>query len=780
MCPLPPISRFEDILDLAWDVLEGNPVAAEKFTRVLDALRLPQGKSPSANLFRKIEDGFRSLGHSAGLTKASYGAEGTSMLLMFRQQIPGPSPGTFSPCLLTPERFLPVASAALFLSASIDEDIRSLASLEDGLCGIGLANDLLAAGHQVLRGSDPRSFRSLVHFWGQDCGPDDGPARPPLPLPDPACPPGFTPPRKDPCWIDRHHCLFELLDAFRQARQQSRETYVIESLSDTNVCPGDTIMISGSNFGDTSGEVIFTSVSGGSVTGNVLSWSDTVISVRVPPNAGNGPVHLKVLERVITACSHSIPIHRQGNEIHIGVDNPVILALRANGQVNDICVEPGATIRVDWSATHNGVTILLEDQNGSVIETRSGLPATGVLSDFRAPNADSETRLRLTARVTSTCGSHELVREIRVTIVPVLQIEGVEFTQGVQRFWREGIVPNSIPTIAGKDTIMRVYVSCQRNGFAADEVEISGIVHVDGLPLFPINGITPISPAGNPFIQARRMDLIDRQETDHTLNFRIPAAWCSGTRNIRINIFTTENFCRFPISETLLTSRSWQQNPALRVRFVRIRDDSQNPATPRPTEEQCRFTVERAFDLIPSPATDIGPAWRPTWNTGLDFTGDDDDLRELLGDLNDEHNCNFWEWLWGWTGWTECPDDDGAIWVGFSRNFNRGMARRPGNTCISAVYQDTTGDTYTTLCGRTNILRIKTAHEIGHNLSMCHIDVGGALNACYDHPDDGALQDIPFDPYWNQTVPAGTTDFMGYGCPRWSSADSWQRMINFI
>ena len=111
-------------------------------------------------------------------------------------------------------------------------------------------------------------------------------------------------------------------------------------------------------------------------------------------------------------------------------------------------------------------------------------------------------------------------------------------------------------------------------------------------------------------------------------------------------------------------------------------------------------------------------------------------------------------------------------WVGISLNFNRGIAFAPGNTSISA--------NYTVANGQGAILRIKTAHEICHNLSMSHIDVGGAGGPFYDHPNSGSLQDVPFDPFWNQTVGAGVTDFMGYGNPRWSSADSWLRLINLI
>ena len=32
--------------------------------------------------------------------------------------------------------------------------------------------------------------------------------------------------------------------------------------------------------------------------------------------------------------------------------------------------------------------------------------------------------------------------------------------------------------------------------------------------------------------------------------------------------------------------------------------------------------------------------------------------------------------------------------------------------------------------------------------------------------DKGALDDVPFDPYWNEAVAGSVFDFMSYGCTR--------------
>ena len=227
-----------------------------------------------------------------------------------------------------------------------------------------------------------------------------------------------------------------------------------------------------------------------------------------------------------------------------------------------------------------------------------------------------------------------------------------------------------------------------------------------------------------------------------------------------------------PKASTSLTW-SWTNEPALRVRYVRIRDNRAAPTGTGqiPSVADADLTVRRAFDLLPSPPNDIGAAWRDPWVTTQAFNTNSG-LGALLADLTDEHECSAWEWAWAWTGATECPDDDHARWIGLTLPFNRGLSPTPGTTLMAAAYQAS--------AGQTAIPRITPAHELAHSLGFDHVNLtcGGASvgGPFYAHPNNGSVLDVPFDPFWNQAIGGTVQDFMSYGCTVWPSADSWNRL----
>jgi hypothetical protein len=250
---------------------------------------------------------------------------------------------------------------------------------------------------------------------------------------------------------------------------------------------------------------------------------------------------------------------------------------------------------------------------------------------------------------------------------------------------------------------------------------------------------------------------------------------CGGTRSLFA--FVVAGACGG--NQTTIASRlqqvTWQVEPPLRVRFVRLRDNRPAPAgtAALPTEDQARFTVRRAFDLLPTPPIDIAPAITATMDTTQDFTtlaG----LGSLLSDVDSNHDT--WEFLFSFLGITATPAQDHAFWIAFTTPFNRGLAGRPGNTCVAAIYTDA--------MGQGAIQRVTPAHEIAHNLEFMHVNqvcgtqtIGGPF---YAHPNNGTLLDVPFDPYWNQALGGTVQDFMSYGCSVWTSDDSWTRLQGAI
>src|SRR4029450_7761298 len=126
---------------------------------------------------------------------------------------------------------------------------------------------------------------------------------------------------------------------------------------------------------------------------------------------------------------------------------------------------------------------------------------------------------------TNRCGQVTARVKIRLRKWPKLAIEGLEVTQGIQVFWRPGVAWNSLATVAGKDTIVRVYVSVAMGGFMGDQLpQGTGTLNVGGPVRYPMNGTAPTGGAANPFITAKAKASINRTQTNDTLNFRIPAA----------------------------------------------------------------------------------------------------------------------------------------------------------------------------------------------------------------------------------------------------------------
>lgn len=116
-------------------------------------------------------------------------------------------------------------------------------------------------------------------------------------------------------------------------------------------------------------------------------------------------------------------------------------------------------------------------------------------------------------------------------------ITGTEFTQAIQ-YWNfpagqgTGSAPNnSIPLVAGKPTIVRVYpdVIVRRDRFNIPN-QVTGSLHVSNQA-----GTISLSPLGGP-ITAQAASLIDRASLGDTINFRIPWQFCYGEITCRIRI----------------------------------------------------------------------------------------------------------------------------------------------------------------------------------------------------------------------------------------------------
>jgi hypothetical protein len=635
---------------------------------------------------------------------------------------------------------------------------RGLVRTLDGLMPLDLVSALTPA---VLDGDDraTRLLSAVLDRFSLDLKPV-GP-------PDPEVPPlldllKFVPfDRRE--WLERVGCV---LDGYHQLRHLTPlvNPYVINSIGPAGTCPGKTVTITGSGFGSQPQKVVFPTV-GGPVETQASTWSDTQIEVVVPADTICSDVRLVIPAGTARACGgQTVDVYKPASGTPYfdgGITH--ISRFTGNGASANLRVDPKATINFAWKVCPSTASVKLtvtEQFTGNVVATHSGLPVSGALS-VTIPWYGLQRTLFGVLEATGTCLPSPVTQTLTILVRPQpnVKIEGMEVTQGIQRFWRQNITENSVSTVAGKDTIVRVYVSADMGGFQQNAVPgIIGVLSVGATDLYPINGITPTNPTGGlPWHVARHKNDIDRANINHTLNFRIPAAMCAGTKSL---------FCYLivpgpggTVDQTLGKSLTWtwDTESPLKVRWVRIRDEH-DPATVTPTiptDAQALETARRALDVLPYPAN-LAPAPLATHTTTRDFADDAegaamrldiDGLRTAVENLAPQGIFPF---------------DPEERWLGLTVPWFRGWGNP--KTCVAPIYP----------AGSTNRERLRAAHELGHALGRCHMHVSGCFMGA-GLTAEPTLDDVCIDPHWNRAVAATGHDFMSYTTPD----DNWITTVNW-
>lgn len=203
-----------------------------------------------------------------------------------------------------------------------------------------------------------------------------------------------------------------------------------------------------------------------------------------------------------------------------------------------------------------------------------------------------------------------LLRQLRFRERQGVKIDGIEQTQAIQ-FFRPPLEPcpdrpgsvrcpeNDIQLIAGKTTVLRAYVDVAPG--TPTVTTLSGVLETRQSESGSWNPtLTPI----NAPITAQRAANIDRGTADHTLNFRILAAWCYGTLETRLTVFDAAHpqeagFTSVPVTRTI----SFVDVSPLKIRLVRIRyrNDARGFDLDPPTTEDFWTTAEYVLKTFPIP-----------------------------------------------------------------------------------------------------------------------------------------------------------------------------------
>ena len=239
-----------------------------------------------------------------------------------------PSTG-YPPCFLFPRDIFPIYFATLFVIPEeaagpviqyLDRQLAKIAPLDllydlaDGiLTGDGIALvmfrsvlEVVGMGREALGAAQRGAISGLSGSLGPSGSSTGGnpPAMKPMS--------GEIPPRLFPmryCVGIREDCTGETVRAVQeaQAMRAERGACVIESVEPSRASIGDEIVITGSNFGHTPGEVIFP----GNIRGTVNDgdWTDSEITVTVPGDTWSAPICLRIPLGQVVACDVSINIY---------------------------------------------------------------------------------------------------------------------------------------------------------------------------------------------------------------------------------------------------------------------------------------------------------------------------------------------------------------------------------------------------------------------------------------------------------------------------------------
>jgi len=355
-----------------------------------------------------------------------------------------------------------------------------------------------------------------------------------------------------------------------------------------------------------------------------------------------------------------------------------------------------------------------------------------------------------------------LLADLEVGAVPSnLQITGAEFNQATQ-FFRSHLhldpatarPDNSIPLIAGKNTLVRVYVDTQNDPSRPTVNSVSGVLEtrlsgsVNWTPTNPLNG--PISPISDGAIR--------RVNSNDTLNFLIPGAFSTGNLEYRVRVFDAAHPDQpgFTSGRAQGVMRFTSVGP-LRIRGIAVNytgnDSSGNPTNiAAPSLADLLSTL--SFVTKTYPVGQVFISGFQTITDGGDYTDTSGDgcgdgwggLLDRLRDMQGDNADIFYGLVPSGVplGWGGCGGGDGRVAAGpvgsqqtaaqeISHAFDRDHAPCPPEGQPNAPSdQDSNYPTYDGF-------------------------MSGSIGE-YGLDDAGAVQD-----------PATTTDFMSYCGPQWIS-----------
>ena len=352
----------------------------------------------------------------------------------------------------------------------------------------------------------------------------------------------------------------------------------------------------------------------------------------------------------------------------------------------------------------------------------------------------------------------------------LFRITGVEATQSIQNFSSPplqgtsmGAADNSVPLVADRRTILRVYVGDARPG----SLLFAYMLYGSSAPFGPSPArysnqiVTPPMPP-------------DRRRTDHTMQIDLPPQ-SPGSQACAIHVVEIDPTYTLPPREAtpLLVTLNFQERRLVRIRLVRIHYRGRGlDVAPRSVQEFWNALdipqrvlpvrmpgfqiVSDSVEVYDGDFTQISPAAHDTSWSG--YAGNKGTTGSLLNILD------------GLAATEGLPAD--VIYVGI---YPPGVNQSPwaGWAVGRWIISDLNGMTL--------------AHELAHKLCVpLHAPCGGPAAVDPAFPMFGGLPaasigDVGFDPSTLVTYdPAAVKDLMSYCDPKWISAYNYQKVFQCL
>ena len=588
-CPLPPYLQMNELYANSFGVLNGDPFATRYFI-----------------------EGLEMLGHSAPSSLPGNAPRA--------RMVKGDGPHThpriapFDGPVVPPSKTIPIFAAGAMLShAGLFDLDRFTTTISRVMCGFEQFGTLHRAALDAFADVGARSrFAAILDWRFPECGPMPGGGEP-----------GFEMPTRSDCipWLDWHGpCLDDVV----LAAGADPAPYVITSVTPLRACPGDTLTLDGTGFGITPGLVVFRRLGGGTMEVTAASWTATQIKVVVPAQAAAG-LWLKIPVSNVVICGVAVDRYLPGQTVEtFDGSAPYIEALYAGHTPHaPFVVEPNELLNINWRVfgATKVVVEVLDDSTGLSLAHSDPAPSIGSFVTLRAPVSNVSRTVTVRVDAEGICHPRVISQTITILVTkdPMLSIEGIEITQGVQYYRSSQHLTdstdygpdNSLPLVAGKAAWARVYVRSFRDPlFDNGEALVIGTLLVERLdsgstvlssttlPTTPLNAF--VAASANP-VYANVRGLLGA-----TLNFMIPEAWMAGRVRFTAKVTQAPTIYAFPAPTPVSVTIDPVLNRQLRVALIPVGyngpdavDSTTMKVVAPPTVADALTTLSDALAMLP-------------------------------------------------------------------------------------------------------------------------------------------------------------------------------------